>query len=365
MANNPYKLENMLLSSSAHFRSLELKAKFNATKDLHFKGLPDNYCIDSMTRMQGNRYVAGVANYPAIVGEAYCVDVDTMTADRLELNAGYGIDNSFVDGEYALLVVCGDPMTILRDLVEIGQIEFDTKVDICKNDRKIRSRHAQQAGHSVYVVDKYDRLYRIEWQDIKDGKYVKTLVKEKVENFYVDGRLGLATLISRKYVLSLPSGTKVDLKSKVDAKATCTIVSCIAKWWIVCGYRDLDSDGRAIMASVNDKGDVRSTLALKLTSNGYVNNRGLKFAGIYSLHNVFTRGRRGIMLAIERDGCCHLISVVYGRMSKLQSIASIANVNAVNDERRRIVDCVTATGTRGEFIAGGFGWARLISVKLK
>ena len=42
IANNPYKLEKMLLSSSAHFRSLELKAKFNATKDLHFKGLPDD-----------------------------------------------------------------------------------------------------------------------------------------------------------------------------------------------------------------------------------------------------------------------------------------------------------------------------------
>ena len=366
MANNPYKLENMLISSSAHFRSLELKAKFKATKDLHFKGLPDDYFIDSMTRMQGNRYLMTVANCDAVRGEVYCVDVNTMTAERLELNVD-NINNSFVDGEYMLLVVSfDDQMIILRDLVEIGQIEFAAKYEYCKSGNEIRGRYAQQAGHSVYAVDDGARLYRIEWQDIKDGKYVKTLVKEKVENFYVDGRLGLATL-STNNVLSSPSGTDVDLKAKVDSKATWTIVACIAKCWIVCGDRDHETDGHAIMTSVNDKGDVRSTLTLKLTSNGYVNDEGIKFkfASIYSLHNVFTRGRRGIMLAIERDGCCHLISVVYGRLSKLQSTNSIVNVNVVEDKRYRIVTSLTATGTKGEFIAGGIGWTKRIILKLK
>ena len=54
MAKNRHKLENMLLSSSAHFRSVELKAEFKATKDLYFKGLPKEYYTNSMTRMQGN-----------------------------------------------------------------------------------------------------------------------------------------------------------------------------------------------------------------------------------------------------------------------------------------------------------------------
>ena len=154
-------------------------------------------------------------------------------------------------------------------------------------------------------------------------------------------------------------------------------MACIAKWWIACGDRDLKTDGHAIMASVNDKGDIRSTLTLKLTSNGYVNKftdpfgdksieyEDLEFAGIYSLHNVYVRGRRGIMLAIERDGCCHLISVMYGIMSKLQSIASIVNVDVVDNERDRIVTSVTDTATDGEFIAGGWNWSKLIRIKLK
>ena len=365
MANNPCKLQFILIGSYAHIRSLELKAKFNATKDLIFKGLPDEHCIDSMTRMQGYRYLAGVSTSDALECRAYRVDAGTLTAASLELITGHGIDNSFVDGEYMLLVVrLSELMIILKDLVEIDCAVFAAKYEYCKNGHVIRGSYAQQSGHSVYAVDRHSSLYRIEWQDIKDGKYLKTLVKEDVVNFYVDGRLGLATL-NWNSVLSLPSGTEVDLKAKVGIKARWAIVACIAKCWIACGERDLMTDGHAIMASVSDEGEIRSTLTLKLTSNGYVSEYGRKFAGIYSLHNVFTRGRRGIMLAIERDGCCHLISVTHGRMSKLQSVASIVNVDVVKHEKDRIVHSVTATGTRGEFIVGGNGWTRLISLKLK
>ena len=220
----------------------------------------------------------------------------------------------------------------------------------CKNDQRIHGRYKQHVGHSVYAVDEDARLFRIEWQDIKDGKYVKTLVTSNVENFYVDESLGLAT-INKNDTLSLASGTEVDLRQNVDSKATWTIVTCIVKYWIVCGYRE----GHAIIASISRQGDVRSTLKLKMTSNGHVNDEGLiEFAGVYSLHQAYVRGIRGIMLAIERDGCCHLISVMYGRMFKLQSIVSIVpDVNVVFDKKNRIVQSVTATGTRGEFIVGG------------
>ena len=93
-------------------------------------------------------------------------------------------------------------------------------------------------------------------------------------------------------------------------------MTCITQYWIVSG--DIDSEGQAVMASIGKKGDIKSTLRLKLTSNGYKNEYlGLEFGGIYSVHQAYVRGRRGIMMAIERDGCCHLISVAYGRMSRL------------------------------------------------
>ena len=328
-----------------------------------------------------------MANCDGFTSKAYSVDLDTKTAERLKLNTRHGIANGFVDGQYMLLVVRDDqPVFILRDLVKVGQIKLEVNYYMCKNDHQIRGRYAQQAGHSVYVVDSHARLYRIDWQDIKDGKYRKKLVKENVDNFYVDERLGLAT-INKNDILNthdsfnmngtlnkglptlnlgdtmpLPSDTAVDLKAKVDAEASWTIVTCIAKCWIACGehYRD----GYAIMASVNDKGDIRSTLKLKLTSNGYLNDDGRKFAGIYSLHNAYSRGRRGIMLAIERDGCCHLISMVYGLMSKLQSIASIVP-DVIKIKSDRIVHSVIATGIEGEFIVGGQNWTRRVSLKLK
>ena len=365
-ADDHFKLYHILTCSYPHLRQLKpkkLNATFKATKDLRFKGLPDGSHTNSMTRMQGNRYLLSVATCGALISKAYGVDVDTMTAESLELNADYGITNGFVDGEYMLLVVSNEPMAILRDQQVIGHIEFMVKIEFCKNSRSIRGRYAQHVGRSVYAVDYYAGLYRIEWQDIKDGKYVKTLVKKNVENFYVDGRLGLATL-NENHTLALPSGTVVDLKAKVDSEARWTRVTRIAKCWIACGERDLKTDGYAIMASVGNKGDIISTLTLKLTSNGY-EYRDTKFAGIFTLNPAFVTGRRGIMLAIERDGCCHLISVAYGIMSKLQSIASIVNVDVIKDESERIVTSVTATGIEGKFIAGGYGWNRLISLKLK
>ena len=69
-------------------------------------------------------------------------------------------------------------------------------------------------------------------------------------------------------------------------------------------------------------------------------------------------------MAIERDGCCHMISVCYGHLSVLQSIDSIVP-SKVDNKSQRILMSVTTTAARGEFIVGGWGWTRLITVKYK
>ena len=362
MANNRYKLENMLISSRAHFRSVELKAYIKATKDLHFKGDHNDYSNYSMTRMQGSRYLMRVLNNRCCIAQTYIAYVDTMIAERLKLDIHDDTSSCFVDGRYMLVVKNDMPIAILRDLQEIGEIEFDVNLEGCKNGHYLHGRYEQQAGHSVYAVDNEAHLYRIEWQDIKDGKYCKTLVKSNVKHFYVDGGLGLATL-TLDDTLSLATGIQVDLRAKVDSEASWTIVTSIAKCWIACGDRVIE--GHAIMASVNRQGKAKKPLKLKLTSNGYVRKDGNKFAGIYSLHQVYVRGRRGIMLTIERDGGCHLISVTYGRLSKLQSVDSIVNVDRNENKSEWIVTSVTATGSESEFIVGGYGWTKRISLKLK
>jgi hypothetical protein len=70
-------------------------------------------------------------------------------------------------------------------------------------------------------------------------------------------------------------------------------------------------------------------------------------------------------MAIERDDCCHLMSIVYGRMAKLQSINLIVPISKIYYNEDNIVTTVTATGTRGELIVGGCGWAKLITEKMK
>jgi hypothetical protein len=227
---------------------------------------------------------------------------------------------------------------------------------------------------TVYAVDLYRQLYRIEWQDIKEGIYQKKLIKSDVKNFYVDKILGTA-IVNEVGTLYLDNEVEVDL-TKVNTEAEWTIVTCVAKCWIVSEDLDLDHDGHAIMASINEKGDVKSTLKLKLTNNGYIEEivkdeeesiegGKARFAGIYALRKVYVTGRRGIMMAIERDGCCHLMSVYYGRLSVLQSIASIVPLDVVKDERYRVVMSVTATGAKGEFIVGGSNWTKLITVKYR
>ena len=138
-------------------------------------------------------------------------------------------------------------------------------------------------------------------------------------------------------------------------------MTCVAKCWIVSG----DHKDKASMASICKKGIVRSTLKVKLTSNGYKNRDDGKYGGIYALRKVYVTGMQGIMMAIERDGCCRLISVDYGRLTVLQSINSIVPLDMVRNKRHRIVMSVTATGTRGEFIIAGYNWTRMITVKYK
>lgn len=90
-----------------------------------------------------------------------------------------------------------------------------------------------------------------------------------------------------------------------------------------------------------------------------------KYGGIYSLRMVYDKDTYGIIMAIERDDYCHLMSIVYGRIEKLQSINSIVPLSKINYNKDNIVTTVTATGTRGELIVGGWGWAKLITVKMK
>ena len=329
-------MEEVCLESHAPVKSEKPKACFKDIKDLKFEGMPDGYANCSMARVKDGQYLMN-AGY-----ESFFVDIDSLTSKKVDISYDIStLANCFINGEYMLMLRLYGKMTILRGLKYIGQIEFYAKTETCKNGQPIYGRYAQQAGNTVYAVDDFEHLYRIEWQDIQKCIYHKELIKSDVENFYVNKQLGMA-IVDRVGILYLDNEVEIHL-TKVDTKAKWTIVTCIAKCWIVSG----DNHDQAVMASISKKGEVRSTLKLKLTSNGYKGLGGLEYAGIYALRKVYVTGMRGIMMAIERDGCCHLISVDFGRLSVLQSIDSIVPLSLVKGETKRIVMSVTATAKRG------------------
>lgn len=187
-------------------------------------------------------------------------------------------------------------------------------------------------------------------------------MKSNVENFYVYRELGLATL-NWTGDLSLANGFEVDLLLKVESKAKWTIMICVNKFWVVSA----DSDYEATITSISKKAEIRSVLKFEIASKGYKDMSSFKgkYGGIYSLRKVYDKSTYGIIMAIECDDCCHLMSIVYGRMAKLQSINSIVPLSKIYYNKDNIVTTVTATGTRGELIVGGWGWAKLITVKIK
>jgi hypothetical protein len=365
-ANDEFDLEEIVFSSHVPDES---KAYLKEIRDLRFDGVPYDFDTQSyMTRMRGSQYLLSAGP-----GEdCRIVDTGTLTAKTLDLDAltskmkDYDdrildFTNCFIDGQYMMLAVICAEMAIFRGLEYIGKIKLRTRRVLCKNGYVIYGRYAQQVGKTVYAVDKDGCLYRIEWQDVKDGKYQKTLVKPHVLNFYVDKILGMS-IIDWVGSLSLDNDVKVKL-TKVDPLAIWMIVACIAKCWIVSG----DNDDRTSMVSISKKGKVISRLKITLTLNRFKDYSSTKYGGIYALQKVYVRGMRGIMMAIERDSWCHLISVDYGRLSVLQSIDLIVppNRNMPKYGCCNTIQSVVATATRGEFIICGYGWIKMITLKLK
>ena len=280
-ANEEFGLEEVVITSN-------LPDKLNAClkmgiRDLQFKDMPDKYYNCSMARVHDSQYLMNVRS------GCYVVDVDSLKATNIGIYIGmYNFTNCFIDGESMLIVGYYRWIAILRDLKYIGKIDLDIIHESCKNGLTIHGRYSQQVGNTVYAVDRHGRLYRIEWQDIKEGKYQKTLVKPHVQNFYVDIELGVCTV--KNDTLYLESGTVVNLRNEAYYYENWTIVTCVAKCWIVSGDRNHFGDCNIVhdvtMARISKRGKVISRLKIKQTYNGYKDIFGKKYGGIYALQKV-------------------------------------------------------------------------------
>ena len=125
----------------------------------------------------------------------------------------------------------------------------------------------------------------------------------------------------------------------------------------------MDSNGEARISSINAGGKVTGSLTISLTSF-----KSPDTAMIYCIKDIAVSRRRAAMLAVEREGCSHLISMTArGRLMLLASLPNVIDRNKdPNDDKQKykVVFAVSEFSKYGDVLLGGFGWLKKISIKM-
>ena len=108
---------------------------------------------------------------------------------------------------------------------------------------------------------------------------------------------------------------------------------------------------------------MRRPLVIKMTSNGY----GASHATMYSMRTVYATRHQAVILALERDGCCHLVSVARrGSLTLLMTVDGIVPSSAdASDLGRHHIASVSNTDEKGVIIVGGKNWIKKLTFMLK
>ena len=205
----------------------------------------------------------------------------------------------------------------------------------------------------MYIIDEEEILYHMAWSDIMNGGQIKkTLIASQIEDFFAAAN-GLG-MIGKDGKLTLPEGKVIDLETVMN-KSMPSIVIKLANHWIVSG----DLDGQAIIASFSDSGKLCSRATIDMTSS-----KSRDTAMMYSLQTVVVERRSAVMLAVEREGCCHLLSMTCrGRLYVVFTLPSLLNdTNPSNTYK--VVFLVTNFFQNGKTLLGGSLWLKMMSVKI-
>ena len=100
-----------------------------------------------------------------------------------------------------------------------------------------------------------------------------------------------------------------------------------------------------------------------MTFNGY----GESHATMYSMKTVYATRHQAVVLALERDGCCHLVPVAMrGSKMLLMTVDGIVPSSAdVSDLDRHHIASVSNIDEKGVIIVGGKYWIKKLTFMLK
>ena len=333
-----------------------LKASVKSITDFKFKDLDKYWIIETLTQIEGSRYLATIYNTCTYISSV--VELDTKSSNYKLICHASSPSLGLTVNDITLVFQFNEPVLVVQASKVIYRMGILCRSRYCKNYSTIAGRWCQETGDSVYVIDHEDYLYRIVWLDIIDGNYAKKeLIDSNVEDFWViKGSFGM---IHKDGVLKLPFGKILDLKS-VESNAQWTIITEAAKHWIVSG----DLDGQAIIASIKSSGKVKSTLTIHLTSIGIRVTIERTHATMYTLKTVTVVRHKSIVMAFERDSICHLISVnTSGKMMMINTIADVLPAKLA--KLKKIIKYAIVLDGKGNVLVGGVSWTKKISLKFK
>ena len=328
-----------------------LKASVKSITDLKIDGISENDVLFSIAFLPEDRYLALVLNEVSDVQTISNIDLKSMS-----LVEGFSpIFSISILVKDTVILTAGlyTKVQIYKEGQSIGEIDLTSRLQICKSGYTIMNRWLQQTNDSVYIIDQENNLHHIAWPDIMNGGQINnTLIAQNIEDFFAASK-GVG-MIDKDGRLQLPNGKVVEVEFILKESKPLILIK-LSNHWIVSG----DLDGQAIIASFSDTGKLSSRVTIDMTSS-----KSRDTAMMYCLQTVVVDRRRALALAVEREGCSHLLSMTCrGRLYVVYTLPCLLNESNKSDTYKMIFS-VSICSQKGQILVGGFGWLKIIKIKI-
>ena len=321
-------------------------------------GMPSEYDIRSMTHIDGSRYLMNVHDCDASTSTICNADINTASV------------TSIVKHDWATNIVARDNIIVMFKCNYNAAVLDSRRMKIPVREIGIKCRYryvsgwciadkwCQQLNDDIYIIDNRDRLQRISWQDIKAGRYTRhSVVDSNVEDFYMHDQ-GNAILKTTGTLVLNAGRHSVEMHDMHDTFSSVKWSTVIksADRWIVCGDR---KDSSSTIVSLDDRGVVISSVSI-------VTRAAWGDAFIKYLKTAIVRRHEAIILAIDVNSCCHLISMTAsGHLHTLDSTPTLCRCDIkYPDEWYKQITSMTETDTEGQYIVAGYMWIKKLTVRL-